>query len=313
LPVHMPEAGMRTSHVSQPGLVFGTIVVLVATSCIVVEPLAFAYIRGYRRPLQSFSETPCRASVDPLEVGSRCAGLIRELSQLPAHPTHDALLEQYTTDVEVAAFWLHAIDGREPFANCQSVIDLGAGNGLLGIGALLLGAPRVYFAEVDPTACEAIRKGLHKLDLMSRAEVICVEVCRTQSELQPCDVVIMNPPWGQLRKFADRPFLEVAVGIARQSVHLMQSAGVRHIEPWARDAGWYASRWLEAELTLPKSYAHQRKTRAFTDAAMWWLQKRRGAVTPRQQLARSDFVISSRSRWAKLARLSDAGVAPLVE
>ena len=29
----------------------------------------------------------------------------------------------------------------------EGVVDLGAGNGILGIGALLLGAPRVTFVE----------------------------------------------------------------------------------------------------------------------------------------------------------------------
>jgi len=289
---------MKAANLSHLQLTLGTVVLLVATSCVVDDLLAFASARGHKRSLKC----SVGASDDLTEVGSRCAGLVRELSHLPIHPTHDAFLEQYTTDVEVAAFWLHAIDGREPFASCQSVADLGAGNGLLGIGALLLGAPQVYFAEVDPAACEAIRKGLQHLNLMSRAQVLCIDVRSTPSELQACDVVIMNPPWGQLRKFADRPFLEAAVGMARHSVHLIHSAGVRHVEPWARDAGWYASRWLEAELTLPNSYAHQKKTHAYTDAAMWWLQRKRGAAKPRQQLVRSDLVISSRSRWSKLAR-----------
>lgn len=286
------------------------VVLIAATSCKLNWAVARAAPLASGLHLRhSCTRVPCRGGGSLSEDGSHCASLIGQLSRLPPHLSRDASLEQYATDVEVAAFWLDAIDRKEPFSSCQAVVDLGAGNGALGIGALLLGAPRVIFVEVDPVACEALLAGLRAFDLASRAEVLCVDVSSIKSALQECDVVIMNPPWGQRRRFADRPFLEAAVDLARNSVHLLHSAGARHVEPWARDAGWDAARWLEAELTLPYSYAHQRKNRAYVDAAMWWLQKRDGARTARQDLPRSEFVISARSRWAKLARSAGSGAS----
>eukprot|EP00438_Fugacium_kawagutii_P006899 Skav221023 [mRNA] locus=scaffold576:21245:37450:- [translate_table: standard] len=70
------------------------------------------------------------------------------LSELPRHPARNPKLEQYATDGDTAARWLMGIDKQDPFKELQeAVVDLGAGNGILGIGALLLGAPRAIFVE----------------------------------------------------------------------------------------------------------------------------------------------------------------------
>lgn len=205
---------------------------------------------------------------------SRQKQLAMTLSKLPPHPAHNAKLEQYATDGDVAARWLASIDAEEPFADLDCVADLGAGNGILGIGALLLGAPRACFVEVDSQACDSIRAGLDTHDLTYRSEVYCIDIHEAKAVVNQCDMVLMNPPWGQQRRSADRPFLESAIGIALQSVHVLHSSGAVHIEPWASDAGWEAKRWMEAKIPLPKRYAHQKQRRAFTDAAMWCLSKR---------------------------------------
>lgn len=224
------------------------------------------------------------------------------LDDLPPHPARDASLEQYATDALVAARWLEAIDDKAPFREVDCVADFGAGNGLLGIGALLLGAPRALFVELDDLACDAIHQGLASHGLADRAEVLCTDLRRLEPAGRACDVVMMNPPWGQRghkRRLADRPFLEMAVKLAKTSVHLLHSAGVSHVEPWANDSGWVAQRWLEAELTLPRSYAHQRKQKAYVDAAMWWLTRR--DAPNQRKLQRSHQVISVRSKWAALS------------
>mmetsp|Transcript_8422 Transcript_8422/g.21571 ORF Transcript_8422/g.21571 Transcript_8422/m.21571 type:complete len:325 (-) Transcript_8422:35-1009(-) len=198
--------------------------------------------------------------------------LAMTLSNLPAHPTQNAKMEQYATDGDVAAQWLNAINSEEPFEGADCVADLGAGNGILGIGALLLGAPRVVFVEADADACAAIEKGVARNHLGLRAEVLCTDVKDVDPTEYACDVVVMNPPWGQQRRSADRPFLDASVALARRSVHVLHSAGAVHVEPWAVDVGWRAERWMEAELPLPRHYAHQTKRRGFTAGAMWWLR-----------------------------------------
>ena len=56
-----------------------------------------------------------------------------ELSKLEPHPCNSVELEQYATEGDLAAFWLLAIDQLDNLEN-KSVLDLGAGNGILGLG-----------------------------------------------------------------------------------------------------------------------------------------------------------------------------------
>ena len=66
-------------------------------------------------------------------------------------------LEQYATEGNLAAEWLAAmaafgdLDGR-------AVVDVGAGNGILGLGALMLGAASVRLIEADPSVAEVAER-----------------------------------------------------------------------------------------------------------------------------------------------------------
>ena len=182
-------------------------------------------------------------------------------------------LFRYATDGDTAARWLMGIDSMDAFEQQEQVVDLGAGNGVLGIGALLLGAKRATFVELDLAACEALEEALEHHDLLPRAQVLQTDVAQLPALEAP--LVLMNPPWGQQRRSADRPFLEASVSISSQVVHVMHSAKALHLEPWASEQGWEALRWLEMDFPLPKRYAHHTKQRASTRAAVWRLEKRR--------------------------------------
>ncbi|CAE8720530.1 unnamed protein product, partial [Polarella glacialis] len=196
------------------------------------------------------------------------------LSGLPKHPAKNAKLEQYATDGDIAARWLCGIDSQEAFAEAEDgIADLGAGNGILGIGAMLLGAPRATFVEVDDLAADALEAGLREHDLLQRATILRSDITQVDTIAFACDVVLMNPPWGQ-RSHADRPFLEASIALARRAVHVMHSSFAVHLEPWASDGGWEAEKWMEAEFPLPRTYAHQKQDRAFTKAGMWRLRRK---------------------------------------
>ena len=63
-----------------------------------------------------------------------------------------------------------AVDELDGFEQ-STVVDMGAGNGILGIGALLLGASKVIFVETDPAALDTIETNIDALekDLRGRA------------------------------------------------------------------------------------------------------------------------------------------------
>jgi 16S rRNA (guanine(966)-N(2))-methyltransferase RsmD len=87
-----------------------------------------------------------------------------------------------------------------PLSN-QSVLDLYAGTGALGIEALSRGAARAVFVESHGAALSAIRKNLGELDLESHAVVLPIAVERSARALRdqgPFDLVLCDPPWNSL-------------------------------------------------------------------------------------------------------------------
>ena len=156
------------------------------------------------------------------------------LSKLPVHPQNSAFLEQYQTEGNIAAKWLHLIQGLDGLSG-KSVLDLGAGNGILGHGAQLLGA-KVIFVEMDKEAaslCERL------------GETICGDV--TKVKLPNVDIVIMNPPWGVQRKGADRAFLEAAKASGK-IVHFMHSSHAQHLKSFQSV--------MKGTFRLPGKYTH---------------------------------------------------------
>ena len=156
------------------------------------------------------------------------------LSKLPVHPQNSAFLEQYQTEGNIAAKWLHLIQGLDGLSG-KSVLDLGAGNGILGHGAQLLGA-KVIFVEMDKEAaslCERL------------GETICGDV--TKVKLPKVDIVIMNPPWGVQRKGADRAFLEAAKASGK-IVHFMHSSHAQHLKSFQSV--------MKGTFRLPGKYTH---------------------------------------------------------
>ena len=85
------------------------------------------------------------------------------LSGLEQTQSQSVNLEQYSTDGDLAARWLTDISNFGDLKEGYSVADLGAGNGILGLGAMLLGASRVTLIEIDQAACETAKNNVEIL------------------------------------------------------------------------------------------------------------------------------------------------------
>ena len=140
-----------------------------------------------------------------------------ELSKLEKFENVKPELEQYPTDSDLAAHILWNAFMQGDIEN-KIVADLGCGNGIFGIGALLLGAKVVYFLDVDNGALDvAIRnckfENVHfrKMDILEFDEKV--------------DTVVMNPPFGVQQEHADKNFLEKAMEISNSiySIHKIES------------------------------------------------------------------------------------------
>ncbi|MED5498720.1 MAG: 50S ribosomal protein L11 methyltransferase, partial [Candidatus Thermoplasmatota archaeon] len=66
-------------------------------------------------------------------------------------------LEQYATEGNLAAEWLGAMAAFGDLDG-QAVVDVGAGNGILGLGALMLGAASVHLIEADSSVAEVAER-----------------------------------------------------------------------------------------------------------------------------------------------------------
>ena len=192
------------------------------------------------------------------------------LSGLEPHSSNSAELEQYATDGDLAARWLADIVAFGDLSGGCKVADLGAGNGVLGLGALAMGAGRAILFEADQAACEVARSNAESLGFADSVEVIQATLGSEPVDLSSADVVISNPPWGRQTPRADRPFLEAMIAAAAPT-HLLHSAETTHIQPLFEDGGWSAERYGEADFALPAAYSHHSRQRGRTRAAFWRL------------------------------------------
>ncbi len=192
------------------------------------------------------------------------------LSSLSGHPSSSVELEQYSMEGDLAARWLTDIIAFGDLSGGCTVADLGAGNGVLGLGALAMGAGRAILVETDQAACDVAKLNAELMGFTKSVEVIQGTLGSDPINLSPADVVISNPPWGRQTPRADRPFLEAMIAAAVPA-HLLHSAEATHIQSLFEDAGWSAERYGEADFALPAAYSHHSRQRGRTRAAFWRL------------------------------------------
>jgi len=191
------------------------------------------------------------------------------LSSLPPHPCGDIKLEQYSTSGDIAASWLAQIVAFGDLSEDSSIADLGAGNGILGIGAALMGVSQVVLVEVDEEACSIAFQSIEKAGVSDTVEIICRSVDESL-DLTGTDLIISNPPWGTQTVKSDRPFLD-AILRSNAVTHLMHSAGARHIEAIFESSGWKVERYWETDFALPAVYSHHFSRQGKTRAGFWRL------------------------------------------
>ncbi|MCD6523547.1 MAG: 50S ribosomal protein L11 methyltransferase [Thermococcus sp.] len=179
------------------------------------------------------------------------------LSRLEGFPSPKPELEQYRTPGDVAAelLWLaHSFGDIER----KVVADLGAGTGVLSIGAVLLGAEKVYAIELDAKALDVARRNAYSLGVEEKIEFINADVSEFSLGV---DTVIMNPPFGSQVKHADRPFLMKAFEIADvvYSIHLAKTEVRNFIEKFSLDSGFEAIRLRTSPFEIPAQFHFHRK------------------------------------------------------
>ena len=170
-----------------------------------------------------------------------------------------AALEQYTTPAPLAARLLFLAAGHGDLEG-RSVLDLGAGTGVLACGTALLGAVGVTGVEVDPAALEVARTNASRLGV--EVEWVEGDVADLPAPVRDrrFDTVVMNPPFGAQVRHADRPFVDAALARGRIVYGIFNRGSLPFVTSYVGDRG-ECTEAVAAELVLPRSMRHHTKDR----------------------------------------------------
>jgi putative methylase len=186
-------------------------------------------------------------------------GVAMLLSALEGFRAPRAKEEQYITDPETAAealwqaFMQGDIDGK-------TIADLGSGTGILGLGAMLLGARRVFFVEKDKEAMHACGVNFEKMKespfIKGEADFFLADISGIDLK---ADVVVENPPFGTKTRHADREFLEKAFETAPVVYSFHKTSTEKFVRAFSDDKGFKVTHKLDFDFPLKKTYKHQKK------------------------------------------------------
>lgn len=177
-----------------------------------------------------------------------------QLSKLQVFENPKLKLEQYTTDSEIAATVLWDALMKGDIAN-KVIADLGAGTGILGIGALLLGAKHVYFVEKDEDAVTGLYTNLRMLRNKNYT-VLQMDIAGFSEKV---DTVLQNPPFGTKQKHADKSFLEKAFASGDVVYSFHKTATDAFVRAIAADYSFTVAETYHFLFPLRQTYAYHRK------------------------------------------------------
>jgi putative methylase len=208
-------------------------------------------------------------------VGSKSA-LAITLSRLKLFSSPSVKLEQYPTDSEVAAelLWnakmLDDIDGK-------IIADLGCGTGVLGIGAILLGAEKVFFVDTDSGALEIAEDNASALGIEDKCAFINKDIKDIDLETFPekIDCVLENPPFGTKEKHADKPFLDKAFKLAQTIYSFHKESTSTFIDAITKDAGFVITHHWRFSFPLKMTQSFHKRKISRIDVGCWRLQLKR--------------------------------------
>lgn len=190
-----------------------------------------------------------------------------KVSKLSDYSSKRPGLEQYTTPSSVAGalLWAAYMNGD---VNDKIVCDLGCGNGILGISALLLGAKKVFFVDIDPEAIRATKKNLESLKFRNY-KLINKGVGNIDIK---ADVVVMNPPFGVQSKGIDISFFHEAMNTSPIIYAVYKSGGFEYVSRISQQRSFKCRIIKKMDLKLKKEFSFHRSRKAFTQVILLHLQ-----------------------------------------
>jgi len=206
--------------------------------------------------------------------------LEQHLQELEGFSKPKILLEQYITSSHIAACMLHTIESAYGDLYQKTVLDLGCGCSVLGIGSVLLGASFVLGVDIDEEALQISTSNISQFEL-SEINLLQADVKLLPQILEGTkkfDTVIMNPPFGtKHNKGLDSLFLEIGLQCLSDkgvlySLHKSSTRDYFH----RKAPGWKVDARVLAELRydLPATYKFHNKSSVDIEVDFWRFEKK---------------------------------------
>jgi putative methylase len=196
------------------------------------------------------------------------------LSRLKVFDKPEMKLEQHPTDSEIAgdALWFAFMQGD---IKGKVIADLGCGTGILGLGALLLGAKKAFLVDIDAEAVEAAMQNKAFLEKETGKKLNAVFSAGDVNVFdEKADVIIMNPPFGTKNKNIDTAFLLKAMNIAGVIYSFHKASTKAYIDALISESNFEATHYQEYDFHLKMSMAHHKKKIERIKAGFWRLKKK---------------------------------------
>lgn len=206
--------------------------------------------------------------------------IARRLEQISDFTNPSVRLEQYLTPPEIAAHLIHlaALQGD---LHDRPVVDLGAGTGMLALGASLAGATRVIGVEIDPEALGSARENESRMDGETNVDWIRGDATRPPLCLENA-TVITNPPFGAQKDSlnADRAFLGAAASIAAVSYSIHNAGSESFVESFAEGNGGTLTHAYRAAFEVSRQFHFHKEDERTLEVEVYRIEWSDGETSP---------------------------------
>lgn len=194
---------------------------------------------------------------------SRLQGFVRPKVKLEQYPTPSSIAADLLWD----AYQKGHIQGK-------IIADLGCGTGILGLGALLLGAKTVFFVDIDHDAIRIAQENKIFLEKKVGEKFSASFMCTSLSVFRnKVDVVFQNPPFGTKDVHADKVFLEKALGSAPLVYSFHKWSTKKFVEAFVEEKGFQVVEVYRYKFPIKAQFTFHISRVKTIDVGCWCFQK----------------------------------------
>ena len=195
------------------------------------------------------------------------------LSQVASFENPNVKLEQYSTDATIAADCLwNAFNDKN--IKSKVIADLGSGPGIFGLGALVLGAKKVYFIETDKEVMKLAQSNMKKVEkIMGKklnGEFLNVDIKEFDKKV---DVIIQNPPFGVKETHMDKLFLIKAMELSKKIYSFHKSSTKDFINKFIGENGFKVVKQYHYKFPLKQKFWFHTSRIKYIDVGCWYIRK----------------------------------------